>query len=414
MHREKSKICVMVLYSLLGILYKVFEEAGYPPRFLLFVNGKTGSMKTTISKILYTQLTDMEHRNMPRRIDADTLNSLERAIVLTARDNVILIDDFSPAKTPQKKADLQNRLEHVIRMIGDGATKSRSNINLEDVHGEGVKGMVVVTGEIRGKGLSSNLRCFYCEVDRKDADLDVISWFQHNEYAYTSMLKCFADFVGVNWEKCKEIIIRGFPMERADMANVLTERRLIDSAVCLRVTADIVHAFLEWCGMDAFMIEEHVNFCKFAILQMACQNESLAKGENFGETFLKAVSVLMDSKKIKLYQGKIEHVHMAEFDGFEDDTFFYFMPEITFSKVMQFLAQMKQFFPLDLKEVVASLLEDGIIKTYSNGAGKKTNLARISIGNNKKSNFLKIKKDVFESVVEGSFYADGKGGKADE
>lgn len=64
---------------------------------------------------------------MPRRIDADTLNSFERAVVLSGRDTTLLIDDYAPAKTPQKKAEMQNKLEMIVRMVGDGATKSRSN-----------------------------------------------------------------------------------------------------------------------------------------------------------------------------------------------------------------------------------------------------------------------------------------------
>ena len=34
---------VMVTYAFLGVAYKVFDEAGYPPHFLLYLTGKTGS-----------------------------------------------------------------------------------------------------------------------------------------------------------------------------------------------------------------------------------------------------------------------------------------------------------------------------------------------------------------------------------
>lgn len=44
---------ILVAYSLMGVSYRLFNEAGYAPHFLLFINGKTGSFKTAISKVLY-------------------------------------------------------------------------------------------------------------------------------------------------------------------------------------------------------------------------------------------------------------------------------------------------------------------------------------------------------------------------
>lgn len=110
LNRNKSISCTLVLFSLLGVLYKVFNQAGYPPKFLLFMNGKTGSFKTTLAKILFIQLAKPKNRDNPRRIDADTINSLERAIVTSGRDTVLLLDDYAPAKTAHKKGELANKL----------------------------------------------------------------------------------------------------------------------------------------------------------------------------------------------------------------------------------------------------------------------------------------------------------------
>lgn len=68
LYEDKGPMSVMLAFSMLGVLYRVFDEARYAPQFLLFVNGKTGSMKTTLSKILFIQLTDDMHRDTPRRI----------------------------------------------------------------------------------------------------------------------------------------------------------------------------------------------------------------------------------------------------------------------------------------------------------------------------------------------------------
>ena len=201
LYKDMKSISTMVLFSLLGVTYRLFVEAGHTPHFLLFLNGKTGSMKTTIGKILFMQLTDDAHRDYPRRIDTDTVVSFERAIVTKGRDTITLIDDYSPAKTAQKKAELQNKLEAIIRMVGDGSTKSRSNQSLDDVQGEGVQGGVVLTGELRGKGVSSNLRCLYCQMYREQANVEIVTWFQDNPYAYTTLIESFTEYLSENWDR---------------------------------------------------------------------------------------------------------------------------------------------------------------------------------------------------------------------
>lgn len=52
---------------------------------------------------------------------------------------------------------------------------------------------------------------------------------------------------------------------------------------------------------------------------------------------------------------------------------------------------------------MSSLYEEKIIKSYSNGAGKKTYYARVSIGAGKKQSFIKISKEVFEAIVDDTF-----------
>lgn len=411
--KEKRTAYPVFLYSLMGVLFKLFEEAGYTPHFLLFLNGKTGSMKTTIAQILFAQLADMKHRNKPRRIDADTLVSFERAIVLSGRDTTLLIDDYAPAKTAQKKVDMQNRLEMIIRMVGDGATKSRSNAKLEDVQGEGVKGMVVVTGEISGKGVSSNLRCLYCEMKRNYANVECISWFQQREnlYAYTTAIMHFVEYISWNWERIVEYIIQRFPIERKEISNYIHEKRLVDSSVYLRITADVFERFMiDSCQADQLFITEMIKDMRAEIIANACVNEAMVKEEAYSQIFVKGIHTLMITNKVKLYNGKMEAEHVSVYDGFEDAEYYFFIPESIYIKVMEFLGRSRQYVPYDLKELVTSMYEDGIIQAHSNGYGKKTYYARINIHGGGKQRFLKISKRIFSEIIEGTFDDEKEGG----
>ena len=154
-----------------------------------------------------------------------------------------------------KKKENADKLEMIVRMVGDGSSKSRSNIDLEDCRGEGVQGMIVVTGELMGKGMSSNLRCFYCRMEREKADLQLVTYFQENPYAITTLIAKFAEYIGKNWENIQVYIKREFKNKREEISKILKEKRLVDSVVSLHIASDIFAGFMlekQGCEVEYF------------------------------------------------------------------------------------------------------------------------------------------------------------------
>ena len=404
LYRNMTSMYTMLAFSLMGVLYRPFREAGFVPRFTLFLNGKTGSLKTSIGKILYMQLCEEEFRDNPRRIDSDTAASLERAIVASGYDTITLIDDFSPAKTEMKRREMQDKLEMIIRMVGDGSSRSRSSLKLEDRRGEGVQGMVILTGELMGKGVSSNLRCLYCKMEREYVNMGNVTWFQENPHAFTTFIAAFADFIGQNYEVIKKHIAGNFNLERKNVSAVLKERRLIDSAVTLRIACDVLRNFLVIVGeMEDKKADEIVNMMKAEIVNCAVISEALSTEESLSLTFVRAIASLMRINQIVVNTEKVATSDATQYDGFSDKEFYYFNPDIVHKKVVAFLRQTNRYFTLDLNEILTMLAEDKIIKTAPNGAGKRTFCVRIPVGNGVRHNFLKIRKSIFEAVIEGNY-----------
>lgn len=405
LYGDKISLAVMLMFSFLGVLWRPFNEAGFPPHFTLFLNGKTGSLKTTIGKILYTQLCEPEFRDSPRRIDSDTAVSLERAVVLKGRDTVTLIDDFSPAKTENKKRDMTDKLEMIIRMVGDGSSKSRSNASLEDCRGGGVQGVVVLTGELMGKGVSSNLRCLYCKMQRELVDLENVTWFQNHPAAYGTLIAEFAKSIGLQWDSVVNFIQANFNKVREECVQVLNERRLIDSATTLIITAYIVEDFLKrWCQIPEKEVALIFDGIGEKILQSAMISQSLSIEESPAKIFVKTVDNLERIGLIRIKNGKMQMEDLTEFDGFCVNNYLYLNPELTHKKVVQFLRQSNVFFPFDVKELETMLAEDSISKTCANGNGKKTLCARVKIGNDRKYCFIKISMDIYKKVIADEDY----------
>lgn len=405
LYEDKVSLAVMLMFSFLGVLWRPFKEAGYPPHFTLFLNGKTGSLKTTIGKILYTQLCEPDFRDSLRRIDSDTAVSLERAIVLKGRDTVTLIDDFSPAKTENKKRDMNDKLEMLIRMVGDGSSKSRSNVSLEDCRGGGVQGVVVLTGELIGKGVSSNLRCLYCKMQRESVNLENVTWFQNHPAMYSTLIKTFTKFIEVRWEDIVGFIYKNFKKGREQCAQILNERRVIDSATTLIITAHIVKEFLcMWCSVSEEELDMIFGGIEDKIIQSALISQSMSIEESPARIFIKTLDNLERIGVIRIKEGKMLIADLSEFDGFCSNDYIYLNPELTHKKVVQFLRQSNVFFPFDAKEIEIMLAEEGISKTCANGNGKKTLCSRVKIGKERKYNFIKILLETYKKIIADEDY----------
>lgn len=403
LYQNRASMATLIMSSLLGVMYRPFKEAGYPPKFLLFMYGKTGSLKTTIAKILFSQLGDDKVRDNPRRIDSDTIVSFERAVIESGYDTVTLIDDYSPAKSRKKKEEMANKLESIIRLVGDSSSKSRSNIKLEDCRGEGVQGTVVLTGELRGKGLSSNLRCLYCKMTREMVNTETVSWFQGNPYIYTTVIHEFAKYVGENWILIVTDIRNYFPSMRKEVNAILSERRLVDAVVTLVMVYRVMHNFLvDYCKVKEEEVMKAVGNVEQDIISNAQMSQAISSEDSPSALFIKTINDLMRVGTIVLGTGKMAMHDIDKFDGFDDIDYFYFNPEMVFKKVRSFLLASNVDFAMDLKEITVALYDDGILKAAPNGKGKRTYCVRIGVGDGKKQNFLKISKEVFHKVLDDS------------
>lgn len=388
----------LILYSLLGVLYRPFAEAGFPPHFLLFINGITGSFKTSVAKIFFTQLADDAYRSYPRRIDADSMISLEVALTKSGQDTITLLDDFSPAKTTQQKNERENKLEFIIRLVGDGSSKSRSNAKLEDVRGEGIKGMVAVTGELRGKGLSSVLRCLFVELEKDKVDLDALSWFQENPDMFTTFIYHLTVFISEHWDRIVSLIKERFGSYRKEADNVLQAKRLVDTLCTLWLTIDILLIFMdEYCHSSA-NTENRASWMRKLVQAIVVHSETLSQEDDPAKTFMQALDSLLNRREISLCPSGASRENVPNWDGFIEKGFLFLQPEIIYQKVKQHLKNTGRDLTMDCPEICKLLCDSHYAETASNGKGKKSPYFRRDFGEIKRAKYLKIRLDIFDGL----------------
>ncbi len=396
---DKAVMYTLLMYSFLGVAYRLFSEAGYAPHFLLFLFGKTGSYKTALAKVLFTQLCENQYREFPRRIDSDTPTALEVSLTEKGRDTVTLVDDFAPAKTARQKSNMTEKLELLVRMVGDGSTKSRSNVSLEDKRGKGLKGMLVITGELRGSGLSSNLRCLHCQIEKDKVDTNMLTWFQSNPNMYTTLIQHFIYFLADSWDMQVGLIKGQFEQERREARKEVETGRLVDTLATMRLMVEIVEGFLiRYCGVCS-LNNTWKEEARKAIGYIVSKSERLSGEEEPVKEFMSMLVVMLNGGLIKLASKKEITFSGSGADGYMEGEYCYLLPEVIYKKVTKELRATNGDLPLTLKELTKMLCDERYIVPTANGGGKKIYYARIDIGNGRKIKFWKVPKNILETLT---------------
>ena len=173
---NKPIASIICLYTVLSFTHTLFKDAGYPVKFVLFLNGLRGNMKTSLA----LAMTQIENNKTPTYTLKATGAGLEAGF-RDYKDAVMLIDDLAPTNDTAMARELQKNLELVVRCFGDGTGRMRNNDyqdkNIQQYEAEGG---AIITGEYTTGVESSLSRCLFLELHEYDIDKVLLSKFQEN------------------------------------------------------------------------------------------------------------------------------------------------------------------------------------------------------------------------------------------
>lgn len=208
---DMSKTLPLLLFAHLGIMYKLFEDAGFPPRFVLFLCGQTGSLKTSVSKVFFKILKDSAN-DIPANFN-DTMTALEIKMGNTY-DDVLLVDDFRPSSMRSELARMRNNLEKLIRFYGDGIGKGRGDVTLQLRNEFKPHGVCAVTGEYIHGTASSLQRLLIVNIEKNTFDRSQLKFFQDNPMYYLTHIRFFIDYLSEKYDEIVAYIKNNFLPKR--------------------------------------------------------------------------------------------------------------------------------------------------------------------------------------------------------
>ena len=373
---DMKKTLPLWLVSHMGVMFSLFEKAGYAPRFVTYLYGSSGSLKTSVSKVFFKILKD-DFNDISANFN-DTMTALEIKMGST-KDEVLLVDDYRPSALRSEAARMNNNFEKLIRFYGDGIGKGRGNVNLSLRNEFKPMSMCAVTGELLHGTASSLLRLLIIHVGKETYDKTLLKFYQDNPKVFTTHIKYLTDYIAEKHEELEIYIQTQFPKYRADYNQKLTESRLVDAAVCLRITADIVlDMYAKQCGLVVVSdIPNQMRIFDSVIVDTVLESQALACHLEAYDMYLYAMVKSINDKKLIIGDGKQNYRVNGDTAGFIDrkDGYLYIRPQDTYNQVIRYWAALDRPFSATDRSIRQELAIHQFILTQSEES--KDNTTRV-------------------------------------
>lgn len=372
--KDINKTLPLFLTAHLGVMYSFFEIAGYAPRFVLFLCGETGSLKTSISKVFFRILTDGSNE-IPANFN-DTMTALEIKMGMT-RDEVYMVDDFRPSSMNTELTKMRGNLEKLIRFYGDGIGKGRGSIELKLREEFKPHSMCAVTGEYIHGTSSSLQRLLIVSVDKNTYDRGLLKYYQDAPWLFRTHINFFITYLSQNSQRIIPYISSKFIEKREFYSKYLTSKRLVDAAVCMELTAEIILLFYaNDCRLVHPMdIQPQLDIWKDCILDFVWESELLSNNREPVDMFCTAIAEIYRNDMLKIPLGKTLYESSIDYAiGYYDfDTrTLYLKPKESYIEAVQYWSKQGIQFVVKEKALRRELLLNGMARGSVDGDSIKS------------------------------------------
>ena len=350
---------------MLGLSNGVFEEAGFKLQFALYLVGTTGSLKTSLAKVIFQVFQSSETGRS--HTFSDTATAVEQYIG-HLKDEVGLVDDLELGEDFKEESRQKSIFTNIMRYVGDSKGKNRSNPALEDIKASTTHGLVAMTGEQTVGKQSTRLRMVELEVTKGVINGEKLAAFQQNPTLWASICWAFIVYLESNYEVVSSYIWEGSRKYRQGYQGKFPALRTIDQLVAFRICCDLLAQFWSSVGILPDEVHQTIEQMFEATLDVLSQGTEQDEIENPGIRFALALSSLIGSGTITLVASRGEMQHNTNHIGFKDEFGdIWFLKEESYIAVREYMQRLRKRFSFDMAKILKSLSELGCVESFSNG-----------------------------------------------
>jgi len=395
----------LLAYTFLTPLNHFLKLAGYEPKFVVFLVGKTGSRKSSLSAVVLSYFGNFTGTELPLSF-GDTKNSILYH-TFALKDVLTCIDDFHPGSR-QEETRMTESVQGIMRGYGDRAGRGRLRADASPMESRPPQGNAIITGEFPPDiGESGTARYFMLELREGDVDLTQLSNMQ--EYAASgSLQRCmfgYLEWLKENYLKDDKSVKKfvadlksEFEEKRSafQTSGILCHGRVPEMVAWMQMGMEQLLKFLQAkLALDAAEILEIQNQFQSILYKLAeRQAESIVQDKPTHKFVHKFHALLESGKVCVLDKNRPCDFIPQSCVGYEDDEFFYLHSEVIHKDVRKLCDEQGESFTISQKSLQKMLAEEGIIETTS---GQNTKQVRIG---KKKMRLLCLRKNMVQQITD--------------
>ena len=378
-----------VTYTMLAHVFSsplkhFLKMAGCEPKFILWLIGKTGSCKSSVSAVMLSFFGCFTGTTLPVSFQ-DTANSInEQAHMM--KDAPIVIDDFHPCD-PQEQNKMTATAQKLIRNYGDHTGRARLSSRCELMAARPPQGNAIVTAEFPPDiGESGTARCFTIELKPGDVDLQTLSAFQ--ELAADGTLnRC--GFAYTEWlresflcdEETESTFVKAlralFEKYRSEFngSGMRSHGRVAENVAWLQMGFHFFLMFLEHhLGYgEAYLTQMEEKF-KDILYRVARRQSDAINLDKPTHLFLRKFYAMLESGQFYLKNRKSlapDEVQPGICVGYYDTERTYFFADLAHRLVRKLCNDQGENFTISCRSLLKALAEEGLIET-TNGQNTRS------------------------------------------
>jgi len=372
---------VHIAYPIMAMAYlaplvSFMDKRGCAPRFGLWLLGATQSGKTTAALMCLSHFGNFNSQDKIPASFTDTANSVQRSAFLL-KDMPILVDDYFPVSNAQEKRKMEAMAQSLSRSVGNGASRGRLNADMVQRTGYKPRGVTLFTGEdtpdIKESGLA---RFFLVNVHRGDVTMDEALTMLQEQAAEGMLVTAMRGYVEWLAERSAELPDKLYELFKSYRTACRTNMgaagaRACEALACLMTATTLMLEYWQSTGaIDAEQSREMLREAMKVNCETARAQAREIRQQKPTAQFMEIVSELLNSGVNKCIDVS-DNSNSINVLGYQDQTYYYFLPEITYKAVSKFCADQGTAFPITLAMLRKSFVDEKILTDEYTNRQKK-------------------------------------------
>lgn len=343
----------------------IFSENGLDADFVVWLEGRTGSRKSSLAAVLVSHYGKFDRNNFTCSF-RDTPNSLEKkAYVL--KDTLNIIDDFNPETVGTGKTGVAEKL---LGMYGDRKTAGRGRMNRDGKTLNSAyypRGLCIMTGESFPKVAESRIaRAILIDIKPTSVDLHKLKIIQDNTEQLSFTMKKYIEWIIEN----EKTIIKKALKKQDEMREMEVQGKLhgrtLEAITMLTIGFDF---FLEFMyGNSVITLEEKENLskeCELIMRDLAEQQKEEIDINKPTELFATGIKQLCETGKAQImdYEIPCDPKMCPNLIGYycKSEGQYLLLPETAYAEVTKFYRSQGIKFPVSKVSLQKMLYDEGFL-----------------------------------------------------